>query len=63
MTMDLDDNISCPTCKGTGRFEWQDEVEDCATCNGTGSISDQELEYLHDEEDRGEAMMEDERGN
>jgi len=29
----------CPRCKGTGKIQWEDEVDICNNCNGTGKIT------------------------
>lgn len=29
----------CPHCKGTGKVQWEDEIEDCPHCYGIGTVS------------------------
>jgi len=52
----------CPICKGTGEYQWEDEIESCYFCNGFGVISKKEAEE-NMEEERGERMSDLQREN
>lgn len=30
--------MKCKHCNGTGRIQWEDEIEDCKFCGGTGKV-------------------------
>jgi len=42
--------MKCKQCNGTGRLQWEDEIEDCKFCGGTGKVKDFSNETSQDED-------------